>query len=316
MTTAYIGSIEGDGLTVAAADPETGALTAVGSAPAREPSFLAFSADRRTLYAVVEAAEGAVTELDISDPANPSIRRTFPTGQSGPTHLCVHGEHLAVAHYGDGTVTLHELATGERTDVLRHEADEPHAHQVVSQDGWLVAVDLGADAVFTHRVDGGKLVQHARCDLPAGTGPRHIAFQDSALQGGRAYLLGEYVPGVTRLHWRDGALTPVGHDLVTAPGAPETFPAEIVLADNHIYTTNRGENVVARLTLDGRLDQSVPTGGDWPRHCAIDPTGRWLYVANQRSNTVTWLPRDPATGVLGDAAGSLAVRGACAVEFA
>ena len=311
MTTAHIGSIEGDGLTVAAADPETGALTAIGAVAAREPSFLAFSADRRTLYAVVEQAEGAITELDISDPANPAIRRTFPTGQSGPTHLCVHGEHLAVAHYSDGTVTLHDLGTGERTDVLRHEAEEPHAHQVVSQDGWLVAVDLGADAVFTHRVEGGTLLQHARCDLPEGTGPRHIAFQ-----GERAYVLGEYVPGVTRLHWRDGAFTPIGHDLVTAPGAPETFPAEIVIADNHLYTTNRGENAVARLTLDGRLEQSVPTGGDWPRHCAIDPTGTWLYVANQRSGTVTWLPRDPATGVLGEAAGSLAVRGACVVEFA
>ena len=311
MSTVYIGSIDGDGLTVASADPATGTLTPLGVVEAREPSFLAFSADRRTLYAVVEEAKGAITELDITDPGNPVIVRTTPTGQAGPTHLCVHGDHIAVAHYSDGTVTLHDLATGALTDRVRHDADKPHAHQVVSRDGWLVAVDLGADAVFTHRVEDGRIVQHARLDLPAGTGPRHIDFD-----GDRAYLLGEYIPGVTRLDWRDGVFTVTGHDLVTAPGAPETFPAEIVVADNQVYTSNRGENVVARSTLDGELLQSAPTGGDWPRHCAIDPTGRWMYVANQRSHDVTWLPRDPATGALGEPAGKVTVRGACVVAFA
>ncbi|GAA4430515.1 lactonase family protein [Actinokineospora soli] len=311
MSTVYIGSIEGDGLTVADADAATGALTPLGVVDAREPSWLEFSADRRTLYAVVEEAEGAVTELDVSDPRAPVVRRVTPTGQAGPTHLCVHGDHLAVAHYTDGTVTLHDLATGERVDALRHDADEPHAHQVVSRGEWLVAVDLGADAVFTHRVEGGRLVQHARCDLPRGTGPRHVDFD-----GDRAYLLGEYVPGVTRLDFRDGRFTPVGHALVTAPGAPETFPAEVVVADNQVYTSNRGENVIARSSLGGELLQSAPTGGDWPRHCAIDPTGRWVYVANQRSHEVTWLPRDAASGALGEPAGRVTVRGACVVVFA
>lgn len=311
MTTAYIGSIDGDGLTVADVDPTTGALTPIGAVGAREPSFLALSADGRTLHAVVEAAEGAITALDVTDRRAPVITRTAPTGQSGPTHLCTHGEHLAVAHYSDGTVTLHDAATGEVTDRLRHDADEPHAHQVVSHGGWLVSVDLGADAVFTHRVEDGRLAQHARCDLPKGTGPRHLVFH-----GDRAFVLGEYIPGVTRLDWRDGEFTVAGHDLVTAPGAPETFPAEIIAVDGHLYTSNRGENVIAHTTLDGALRQSAPTGGDWPRHCAVDPTGRWLYVANQRSHSVTWMTRDPATGALGEVMGEITVRGACVVLFA
>ncbi|UVS78975.1 lactonase family protein [Actinokineospora sp. UTMC 2448] len=307
----YIGAIEGDGLTVATADPATGGLTVTDTlADVREPSFLAMRGT--TLYAVVEEPEGAVTELDIADPAAPKVRRVVATGQAGPTHLCLHGDHLAVAHYTDGTVTIHDLDTLAVTDRLRHDADEPHAHQVVSRGDWLVAVDLGADAVLTHRVDNGRITQHARCDLPKGTGPRHLAFHGDTA----AYVLGEYIPGVTRLAWDAGAFTVTGHHLVTAPGAPETFPAEIIAADTHLYTSNRGENVIARLDLDGTLRQSVPVGGDWPRHCAVDPTGRWLYVANQRSHNVTWLPRDPATGELGEPVGSVTVRGACMVAFA
>ncbi|MGW5054142.1 lactonase family protein [Actinokineospora sp. NPDC004072] len=307
--TVYIGAIEGDGLTVAEADPATGELTITDTlTEVSEPSFLALRGDR--LYAVVEAAEGAVTELDITDRAKPTVQRVVPTGQAGPTHLCLHGNHLAVAHYSDGTVTVHDLSTLAVTDRIRHVADEPHAHQVVSHGDWLIAVDLGADAVFTHRVDSGRITEHARCDLPAGTGPRHIAFH-----GDRAYVVGEYIPGVTRMAWHDGTFTITGHSLVTAPGAPETFPAEIIAADTHLYTSNRGENVIARLDHDGTLRQSAPVGGDWPRHCAVDPTGRWLYVANQRSHNVTWLPRDPATGRLGDPVGSVTVRGACVVAF-
>ncbi|TVT17868.1 lactonase family protein [Amycolatopsis acidiphila] len=55
-----------------------------------------------------------------------------------------------------------------------------------------------------------------------------------------------------------------------------------------------------------RLGGNVPSGV-WPRHFTLDAAQRWMYVSNQRSGTVNWLPRDPATGRLGAVAGSLAV---------
>jgi 6-phosphogluconolactonase (cycloisomerase 2 family) len=61
------------------------------------------------------------------------------------------------------------------------------------------------------------------------------------------------------------------------------------------------------------LGENVPSGGVWPRHFTLDGAERWLYVSNRRSGTVTWLPRDPATGRLGAAAGSLAVPSAATV---
>ena len=38
--------------------------------------------------------------------------------------------------------------------------------------------------------------------------------------------------------------------------------------------------------------------GDWPRNFSLDPSGRWLLVANQRSDSVALFGRDPENGRL------------------
>jgi 6-phosphogluconolactonase (cycloisomerase 2 family) len=60
---------------------------------------------------------------------------------------------------------------------------------------------------------------------------------------------------------------------------------------------------------------STPCGGDWPRHFTLSPDERWVYVSNQRSNTVNWLPRDPRTGRIGPSMGSVPVNNVGIVLF-
>ena len=38
--------------------------------------------------------------------------------------------------------------------------------------------------------------------------------------------------------------------------------------------------------------------GDWPRNFSLHPSGRWLLVANQRSDSVVVFARDPDNGRL------------------
>jgi 6-phosphogluconolactonase len=45
-------------------------------------------------------------------------------------------------------------------------------------------------------------------------------------------------------------------------------------------------------------EQVISTEGDWPRNFSLDPTGRWLLVANQRSDSIVVLARDPRSGRL------------------
>src|SRR5204863_9789468 len=69
-----------------------------------------------------------------------------------------------------------------------------------------------------------------------------------------------------------------------------------------LYVSNRGHNSIAVFSVAEStgggalvLDQTVSTQGDWPRNFSLDPTGRWLLVANQRSDSVVGFGRDPVT---------------------
>ena len=61
--------------------------------------------------------------------------------------------------------------------------------------------------------------------------------------------------------------------------------------------------------------RQVPTGGRWPRHFAIDPTGSYLLVANQESDTVNVFAVDRKTGRLTPTGESAAVSATACVRF-
>lgn len=60
---------------------------------------------------------------------------------------------------------------------------------------------------------------------------------------------------------------------------------------------------------DGSLKslEWVPSGGRAPRHFVIDPTGEWLFAANQGSDSISLLRVDPKSGRLTPAGRSLEV---------
>jgi 6-phosphogluconolactonase len=78
-----------------------------------------------------------------------------------------------------------------------------------------------------------------------------------------------------------------------------------------VYGSNRGHNSIAVFAVDslGKLTlvQHVSTQGLWPRDFILDPTGTYLLVANQNSNTIVPFKRDPASGKLTALGTSLAV---------
>jgi 6-phosphogluconolactonase len=330
-STVYIGTFSsfgdppGPGLQVGRVDRLTGALTVTGTVDGiPDASFFAFSLDRRTLYSTNESVpDGAVTALNLTDPQHPVVINRRPTRGAGPTHISVHpsGRFLFAANYTDGTVAVLRLesdgSVGESTDLVQHIGTdrEPHAHQVLTDPSgrWVVAVDLGADSVFVYRLNlaTGKLALHQQLRLPVGAGPRHLAFHP---RGRFAYVLGELRSEITVAAWdaARGRLTPGQVIPTVGPGAPSpNFPAEIAVCRDgrFVYASNRGENSIAAFTVrdQGRrlsLAGSTPTGGDWPRHFTLSPDERWLYVANQRSNNITQLPRDPATGRIGPSVAS------------
>lgn len=335
--TVYIGSYtsgaDGHGLDVTS---RTGpALNPVRTVPGiTDTSWFDRGADGKTLYVTNEGdPDGYVSALNIADAANPKLLNRVSSKGGAPTHLSVHSsqKYVLAANYGSGSVVVLPILAGGKlgaaTDVVTHHADsgDAHAHQVVNDPSgrWVLAVDLGADSVYVYSLDvaTGKLSQHQQLKLPAGAGPRHLAF---ARDGKFAYILQELRPEVTVASW--DAATGTLKALSVVPAVPdgstgELYPGEITLSKDgkFAYATVRGPNTLATFAVAGpslKLVSTVATGGNWPRHVALDPSESWFYVSNQRSGTVTWLPRDPATGLPGAVAGSLPVGSVNSVHFA
>ncbi|MFH8336610.1 lactonase family protein [Streptomyces sp. AM6-12] len=349
---AFIGSFTsagGPGIVVADIDPRTGALTrtgAVRSVP--DPSYLAVGHGEAgpVLYAVSETVAGVVAAYDASGAVPRPLGEPVPVGGDEPTHLALAQGHLLTANYGSGSVSVLPL-TAEGlplppSAVLHHEGSgpdperqrSPHAHQVVPDPSgrWVLAVDLGTDSVQVCSLDErtGAMRPHGATALPPGTGPRHLAFHPS---GDHAYVLGELRPTVTVCRWdaAAGVLRAIGETslLPDSPDSPDSpdgadgqaQPSAPVVAPDgrYLWTAVRGPDTVVVLALDASGERAepvtaVPCGGRRPRDLVLDPAGRRLYAANERSGEVTWLDVDHATGIPRPA-GSLTVPAASSVAF-
>ncbi|MFF2654902.1 lactonase family protein [Streptomyces sp. NPDC058045] len=338
---AYIGSFTaagGRGITTAAADRDTGALTVLGAtADLPDPSYLAAAPGGGLLYAVSETPDGAVAAFRTGGDTLEQTGPPVPVRGAGPTHLTVHGAHLITANYGSGGVTSVPLRAdgtpGTDVHVLLHQGSGPHpqrqqgphAHQVLTDPSgrWLLSVDLGTDSVRVCTLGAsGEPKVHREIALRPGSGPRHLAFHP---RGEHAYVLNELTPTLTVCRWdaEQGALQPlIEVPVLPGPPAGDAYPSEVVAAPDgrFLWTATRGADVISVLSLDegggmAALEGTVPCGGRWPRDLALGPTGRHLYTANEHSGDVTWFALDTATG-LPARAGSVPVPAATCVVFA
>lgn len=322
----YTSSGGGSGVGLAAYDPLTGALSASGTLKGvANPSFLTRSASGANLYAVDEQSNGSVTAVAVGSSGTLKVLGSQSTSGSGPCHLSVHagGKHLLTANYDSGSVAVHPLAADGAvlplTDLVQHTGsgpdpdrqEGPHAHMVLSDPagGYVLAVDLGTDSVYTYRLDttSGKLAAVSQAEVAAGSGPRHLAFHPS---GAFAYVANELGDSVVVCGYdpATGTLTP-GSPQPTVPAgsasAARNYPAEVVVSADgaYVYVSNRGHDSVARFAVDGggaalRLLDAVPSGGAYPRHISLGASGTLLFAGNQNSDTVTSFHVDQATGAL------------------
>jgi 6-phosphogluconolactonase (cycloisomerase 2 family) len=266
-------------------NPQSGQLTFVNrvSSDGNDPAYLAISPDGRYLL----SANYSVA----SNPGGSFAVFPLDGERVGPSVLTVH-------HDGSGPV--------------KGRQDNSHVHSTVfSPDGrYLFAQDLGADKLYSYRYtpDGSRGLfgpTESRYTLvKPGSGPRHLIFDQA---GKHAYLTTEMNASVTMYDYDDGKLTLRQTLPMTAPG----FKGKIGGGAIHLspdgrflYATNRGDaNEIVRYAVnpsDGHLKLlgRTSTLGKTPREFAIDPTGRWLIVGNQDSDSVYFFRRNVDTGEL------------------
>jgi 6-phosphogluconolactonase (cycloisomerase 2 family) len=308
---------EGEGIALLRRDPASGALTRLGVvARTPSPSFLAQHPARPVLYAVNELDSGTVSAFSVAEDGTLIELAVQPTGGRHPCHLAVTADHrhLLVANYGSGSVSVHPLdadgALREHSDLLDligsgPVADRqagPHAHMVAPgpNDRDVLICDLGADRVWRSRLDplSGRLAPPDPAVVAApGTGPRYL--RRSA--DGSLLVVGELAASLSwyRAAGPDGALHQAGAVAASTTDA-QNLPSALVMGSDgrFVYVGNRGPDTVSTFAWDGvkaGLIAEVPAGGAWPRHLAL--LGDHLYVANERSHTVTTFRIEPDTGL-------------------
>lgn len=250
-----------------------------------------------------------------------------------PTHssLSADASHLFVSNYsvaedpGGTLAVLPVSADGALKPVVQmssHPASRvnperqmsSHVHSTVSSpDGrYVFSNDLGADRVFAYRFDPKANpdlpltpANPAFVQLPAGSGPRHLLF---SADGKHAWLTMEMSAQVAVFDYRDGSLEQT-QMVDLAAGQPVSDKAAAALhasADGKfLYVSNRGTaNQLLVFAIDpatGHLKelQRRSVEGDHPREFSLDPSGKFVLIANQKSNGIVVVERDAKTGLLG-----------------
>lgn len=331
----YVGS-QGNQLRALRFDAETGKLADVGVvAEGLRPTWTTAHPRLPVLYAVDDqpGKEGAVAAFAINRATGAlSKLNDAPSGGAGATYLRLDAPSntLLVANFGGGSASSIAVradgSLGELVSTMKATGSGPHRRQAsahahsaaVDPTGrYALVPDLGADRVFvyglgraTHTLSAlppqlpQSLADTSRAYVaPPGSGPRHLVF---SADGRFVWLLNELSAEVTALRWDagDGRLTAVQTQAISSADFTGTRSgAEIALSPDgrFVYVVDRGERalVVYRVnaaTGELGLVQRIASGGEVPWGMRLHPSGRWLLVAHQRSNSVNVFSIDQASG--------------------
>ncbi|OAQ41574.1 hypothetical protein A5893_00200 [Pedobacter psychrophilus] len=319
-----------NGIFVYKFDTKTGELTFESKTEGvNNPSYLAINNEGTKVYSVNESGtdrKGGVSSFDFNTKTgNISLINKQETIGSGPCYISVANDNkfIFTANYGSGSISVLPLKSngsiGELSQLIQHEGSSidksrqtaPHAHSVIfSNDGkTLLSANLGTDKLYAYNYNSSleKPLQDASqpfVNIEPGFGPRHFAFNKS---GNKLYLLSEMKAMITVFDYKDKVLTKNSIVNLNLDGVVRNDGgADIHLSNDgkFLYATNRGninEIVIFKIDKkDGTLKRlaAVDCKGKMPRNFIIDPTDKFLLVANQNSDDIYIFKRNKKTGML------------------
>lgn len=329
----FIGTYTGTGskgIYVYRFDTKSGDVEAISHTDSlANPSYLTIAPSGRYIYAVNEtdARDTGYISAFAFDPK--SGQMTFlnrqPSGGAHPCYVAIDktGRWVVAGNYTGGSLALlsvnedGSLQAPDQTiqhmgsSVNKSRQEKAHVHATVfsPDDRYIFSPDLGMDKVMIYRFDPKEKTMIKPAAQPfviseGGSGPRHFTFHPNKKY---AYLIEEMSGTVVAFAYKNGALT----FLQRIATHPDGYKDAIGSADIHVspdgrflYASNRGdENTITIFSVDqksGKLQVKgfQPTLGKTPRNFMIDPTGRFLLVANQETNNIVIFRRDQQTGLL------------------
>ena len=289
------------------------------------PSFLSLSPDRKFLYAVNEAGAASTTSAFKFNSESGDLNFLNKRDSKGedPCHVTADAVNVIIANYSSGTIAVYSRNadgslsepkqviqhTGKSIDPTRQTSAHAHMVQFTPDKKFLICTDLGEDLIYIYNYTPASktnvLTVKTVIKTNPGTGPRHLAFSPN---GKFAYLAHEFNGSITAYSYSNGNLQKIQE----ISSVDKDFKGKVDAADIHVsadgkflYESNRGDaNTINVFSIfpTGRLAFSSRTSslGKGPRNFSIDPSGKYLFVANQNSDEIVIFNRNIITGALTD----------------
>jgi 6-phosphogluconolactonase len=298
------------------------------------PSFIAFHPNKKFLYAVNEDKE-AVSAFAIDGKSGKlTFLNSQPSQGGAPCHLVVDptGRNVLTANYSGGSCICLPIEAdgklGKASAFQQHVGKKKNGHSihVDKANKFALCCDLGLDKVIIYAFDAGKgtLTPHGAFDTPKGAGPRHFAWHPD---GKTAYINGETDLTIIACDYDadKGALTQkqvlstLPKDVTRKVGS--TAETVVHPSGKFVYVSNRDPyNSIAIFAIDPKTRALTAVGYQGmgvktPRNFAIEPTGRYMLVANQSGGNVIVFRINPSTGELTPTEASVQVPSPVCVRF-
>lgn len=307
---------DSQGIYQATFNTETGELSHFKlAAETQDPSYIAYSPNKRFIYAVGEGGEGTVSAFKVKENGTLEFLNTVPSNGGAPCHISINpaGNKAVVSNYVGGNVSVYEIkddgTLNPAYQVFEYNTTEKasHAHSAQFFKSNLFVSDLGMDAVYIYTLNNdGKtydLVSSSSVSIQEKAGPRHFVITKD---GNFIYNINEYASTITASKKEINGFLLIDHYSTLAKdykGANSCADIHLSKNENFLYGSNRGENTIVvfkRNTVDGTLTQiqNIDVEGEWPRNFTIDPSGKFLLVANQKSNNISVFKINSESGTL------------------
>lgn len=323
-------SPQSEGIYVYKFNSDSGTLQPVSMVKVSNPSYLTVSPDKKYIYAVGETGgpsgkEGRVHSFGFNK--KNGVLTTISSQSSEGNHPCYittnhKGKWAITGNYSSGNLSVIPINKGKLSlakQVIQHRGNgpdsvrqkSPHVHGIFPDEysQYVFCTDLGIDKVLVYyqsKKNGRLTISKTRTiNMPAGSGPRHLDFHPG---GKYLYVLNELANSITVL-----MDTGKRHfsQIQELSSLPPYFKGKSTAADIHVspdgkflYTSNRGtSNTIGVFSINQEtglitLIDHEYTGGETPRNFNFDPTGNYLLIANQNSNSIVIFRRNKETGLL------------------
>ena len=266
-----------------------------------------------TATATISTASGSVGLATALALGTTEINASSGTVAAAPVTMTVTATIYAYAtNFDDNTVSQYVLGSGGSLAPLAAPTvpagQHPFSISVEPTGEYVYVSNWGSSSVSQYRIGSDGTLSVIGSDIASGASPNAVTI-DHADRFAYVANLGESTLSQYKIGL-DGVLIP----MTTPKVASGVAPAAVVVdpTNRFAYAANFGANSYVpppgpgtisqySIAADGSLTpMSVPTvaSGNGPNAMIIDPTGKYLYVANLGDNTVSQYTIDAAAGAL------------------